>query len=217
MFICFTGIDGSGKSTLARRLVAKLESNGKKSQYVYSRFRPQLIRPLAAAGRSLFLRNKNIYKDYSEYSGTRKSLFRNRFLSMVYERLLLFDYCMQTVMKVKRPLIRGVNVVCDRYVYDTVITDLAADMGYSQGKIARELKRCFWVLPKPDIVFLIDTPEDIAFSRKNDVPSVDYLRDRRMIYLQAGKEHNMIILDGAKDLDSLMMEIWAKVEGRGGL
>ncbi len=211
MFACFTGIDGSGKSTLARNLVARLEASGVKSQYVYSRFRPQLIKPLAIAGHALFLRNKNIYKDYSGYSDTRRALFRNRFLSFVYERILLLDYCLQVIVKVKFPLVMGRNIVCDRYVYDTVITDLAPDMGYSLGKIDQELKRCFLILPKPDIVFLIDTPEEIAFRRKKDVPSIDYLKDRRKLYLEVGREHNMVILDGSKDLESLMQEIWSKI------
>lgn len=211
MFICFTGIDGSGKSTLAHMLVAELAAHGVKSHYAYSRFRPRLIKPLAAIGHALFLRNQDVYQDYSGYSATRKALFRNRFLAFAYENILLFDYCLQTILRVRIPLARGQSLICDRYVYDTVITDLAADMGYSADKINRMLRRCFLMLPRPEFVFLIDVPEEVAFARKEDVPSVDYLKDRQQLYLKIDREHDIIVLDGTKDIPSLVEEIAERV------
>ena len=211
MFICFTGIDGSGKSTLARKLVATLERRGIKSEYVYNRFQPLLTKPLIWIGRPLFLHQMNAFKDYDEYASARRRLFKNRLLSLIYESLLLLDYLFQAVMKVKFPLMMGRNIVCDRYVYDTVITDLAVDINYSRRKINRVLKRLFLLLPKPDLTFLIDVPEKIAHQRKNDVPSIDYLKERRNIYLNVGKEQKMIILDGSKRLRELQSEIESKM------
>ncbi len=213
MFICFTGMDGSGKSTLARQLATRMAANGRKSQYIYCRFRPRLIKPLALVGHALFLRNRDIRRDYSGYSGTKRALFRNRFLAFVYERLLLLDYCLQALIKVGLPLSRGRSIVCDRYIYDTVVTDLAADMGYSPEKIGRILRGCFRMLPRPDVTFLIDTPEEIAFKRKDDIPSLEYLKDRRSIYRDVARQQGMVMLDGAKDLPSLTEEIWTKLEG----
>ncbi len=211
MFICFTGIDGSGKSTLAQALVAELERKGVRSKYVYSRFRPLILKPIGRIGRLLFLRGKDIRNDYAEYSNAKKALFQTRFLPSVYERLLLFDYLLQAIFHVKLPLMLGKNIVCDRYVYDTIITDLAVDMSYSRGKVKRLLQHCFFLLPKPDLVFLIDVPEEVAFYRKNDVPSIDYLKERKKIYLDIAQECGMNILDGTQELMELESEVKEKV------
>ena len=108
-------MDGSGKSTLAQMLAAELAARGMKSRYAYGRFRPRMIKPLAAIGHALFLRNQDVYQDYSGYSATRKALFRNRFLAFTYENLLLLDYCLQTILRVRIPLARGQSLICDRY------------------------------------------------------------------------------------------------------
>lgn len=67
----------------------------------------------------------------------------------------------------------------------------------------------------PDILFLIDLPEEIAHKRKDDVPSVDYLRDRRKMYLYIGNEYKMTILDGSMPLDELKYRVkeytWGKI------
>ncbi|MBN2098732.1 MAG: hypothetical protein JW753_03955 [Dehalococcoidia bacterium] len=201
--ICFTGIDGSGKTTLAKALVGRLGSEGIPSRYVYGRLQPIMLWPVFLVGRKLFLRKKDMYKDYARYSQAKKGLLDNRVLSAVYECLVLFDYFFQITMKIRLPLAIGRDIVCDRYVYDTVITDLAVDLNYPQWRIGKVLERYLWLFPKPDLVFLVDVPEGIATKRKDDVPSVKYLEERRSLYLQVGREHGMTILDGSKGLDEL--------------
>jgi thymidylate kinase len=201
--ICFTGIDGSGKTTLARALVAGLETKGFGTRYVYGRLQPIILWPVFLVGRVLLLHRKDMYRDYVGYSQAKKGLLENRVLSAVYECLVLFDYFFQVTMKIRLPLAIGRDIVCDRYVYDTVITDLAVDLNYPQWRIDKALRRYLWLFPKPDLVFLIDVPEGIANQRKDDVPSVKYLEERRKLYLQVGHEHGMTILDGSKGLDEL--------------
>jgi dTMP kinase len=203
IFICFTGIDGSGKTTLARALVAGLKTKGFRTRYVYGRLQPIILRPVFMVGRLLFLRKKDMYRDYVEYSQAKKGLLENRGLSAVYENLVLLDYFFQMMMKVRFPLATGRDIVCDRYVYDTIVTDLAVDLKYPQWRISRALRRYLWLFPRPNLVFLIDVPEEIANRRKDDVPSVKYLEERRRLYLEVGREHGMIILDGSKAPDEL--------------
>lgn len=207
MLICFTGIDGSGKTTLAKALVGHLGSRGIPSRYVYGRLQPIILWPVFLVGRVLFLRRKDMYRDYVGYSQAKKGLLENRILSTVYECLVLFDYFFQITMKIRLPLAIGRDIVCDRYVYDTVITDLAVDLNYPQWRIGKALGRYLWLFPKPDLVFLIDVPEEIANQRKDDVPSVKYLEERRRLYLQVGREHGMTILDGSKGLDELKIAV----------
>ena len=202
--ICFTGIDGSGKTTLSKALVEALNKNGVKCMYVYGRLEPFILKPLIMIGRKLFLRGKDMFKEYVEYSNTKREVMkRNSFLSWIYKNILLFDYSLQLLFKVRLPLMLGKNIVCDRYVYDTVITDLSVDMYYSTSEIRDLIKRFFYIIPTPDLVFLIDLPEEIAFQRKNDTPSIEYLREIRNIYFDVGKEEGMVILDGSKNLNEI--------------
>lgn len=214
--ICFTGIDGSGKTALSKELVKLLNNNGIECKYVYGRLELLILRPFITIGRKIFLRDKDMFKDYAEYSNAKKrAIESNSLLSKVYQQILLFDYLLQLLFKIRLPLFFGRNIVCDRYVYDTVIIDLSVDMDYSETKIKKLLKKCFYIAPKPDLVFLIDLPEEIAYQRKDDTPSITYLKERRGTYSGIGKEYGMVILDGSKSLNELkgliQKEVFRKV------
>ena len=206
--ICFTGIDGSGKTTLSKILVEALNKNGVKCRYVYGRLEPFLLKPFISIGRRIFLKGKDMFENYTEYSNTkREEMKRNSFLSWAYWNILLFDYLLQLLFKIRLPYMLGKNIVCDRYVYDTVITDLSVDMSYSKSEIRNMIKRFFYIAPKPDLSFLIDLSEEIAFQRKDDTPSIEYLKERRKIYLEVGKEEGMMILDGSKNLNEIQQRV----------
>jgi dTMP kinase len=211
VFICFTGIDGSGKTTLAKSLVEIMKRNGIECRYVYNRYNPFMLKPFIVVARAIFLRGNDMFEDYTEDSNAKKRIFKNHLLSVIYQSFLLFDYSLQIFIKVKIPLILGKNIICDRYIYDTVCTDLAVDMNYSNEKKIDMLRKCFYLFPKPDMTFLIDIPEEIAYGRKDDIPSVDYLKDRRNIYLEIGRAYKMISLDGTKDLVELEGTVVSKV------
>ena len=204
IFICFTGMDGAGKTTLAKFLIDDLHDRGIKSRYVYNRYVPIILRPIMLIGKLLFLRDKDFYKDYTEYSNTKRTASRRHsVLARLYQRLLLFDYFFQILFKIKLPLLFGKNIVCDRYIYDTIVTDLSVDFNYSEEDVQKSLYKILSWFPTPNITFLVDLPEKIAYQRKDDVPSIDYLKDRRETYLHMGKECEMMILDGVTPLDEL--------------
>jgi dTMP kinase len=206
--ICFTGMDGTGKTTLSKNLVKSLKEREIECKYVYARLTPIISKPFMWIGRLIFLRGKNMFENYSDYANTKRTAMEhNSILSMIYQQILLFDYFFQVFFKVKIPLIFSKNIVCDRYIYDTVITDLSVDMNYSRDKVIDMLDNLLRFFPEPDTTFLIDVPEEIAYQRKNDTPSIEYLRERRGIYLNVGNKYKMVILDGTKKLEELQCEI----------
>jgi len=202
ILICFTGLDGSGKSTLAKALVKELKGRGVESRYVYGRFAPLLIKPLLVLGRLLLLRGLQQNEDYNQYSAGRNEVLKKRWLGVVYQFLMLFDFWWQMLVKAAIPLKLGKNVVCDRYTYDTVI-NLAVDLSYSENRMDRMLNRFSKFLPRPELVFVMDVPEEIAFQRKRDIPSMDYLKERRELYLHLQSKSGTIILDSTDDLENL--------------
>ena len=203
ILICFVGIDGSGKTSLAQELALSLKSRGSRSKYVYNRFRPVALRPIIWMGKIFVLHRRNMPKDYEEYSDTKRKLFRNGLISFCYRYFLLIEYVVQITFRVRIPLMLGQDVVCDRYIHDSIITDLAVDMDYSNERITNMIQRWSGLLPQPNLIFLVDVSEEIAYYRKDDTPSLNYLRERRHLYLATGREQNMTILDGSMELERL--------------
>lgn len=183
-----------------------MDNEGTRWKYVYARLDPFLLKPFIIIGHRLILGKKNIFEDYAEYSGTKRRAIRDNPLSVVYQWLLLLDYSIQVLVKVKVPLILGSSIICDRYVYDTVATDLAVDFGYSDKKIQQTLRRLLRLFPKPQLVFLVDVPEEVAYRRKDDIPSIDYLRERRRVYLAMAQDFRFVVLDGCRTVADLEAE-----------
>jgi thymidylate kinase len=215
-FICFTGIDGAGKSTLAKFLVEHLKTKEPRTKYVYGRYVPIILKPFIILGSFLFLYKKSFFGNYSKYSESKKRASKKHpLLSKIYQTILLLDYFFQVLFKIKVPFLLGMNIVCDRYIYDTIVTDLSIDFSYSKEDIKNTLYKLDFLFPKPNTIFLIDLPEEIAFQRKDDIPSIEYLRDRREKYICLGKECNMIILDGSLKLGEIQNAIIDYAESNG--
>ena len=195
--ICFTGIDGSGKTTLAKKVSNLLIKKKLPAKYVYGRFELVLSKFMVIIANKIFLKNYSATKDYNEYTDKKKDLFKkNNTLLIIYLGILMFDYLFQLFVKIKIPMLFGKTVICDRYVYDTGITDISVDMNFSKNEVISLIDKCFLFVPKPNITFLVDVSENVAFARKDDISSVDYLKDRRNTYLDLADYYEMKILDG---------------------
>ncbi|MFX0206727.1 MAG: dTMP kinase [Candidatus Hodarchaeota archaeon] len=203
VLISFIGIDGSGKTTLANTLNMTMKEYGIRSKYIYGRFTSVILKILVEITKKLLsFRGKNM-SVYDERVIIKNQILRSRVVSRIYQSYVFLNYISQIFIKVNLPLMFNKNIVCDRYVYDSVV-DLAIDFHYTGERLRGVLSQYLRFVPRPDCTFLIDLPEDIAFRRgKEDIPSVAFLSDRRGIYLEMSKWYEMTILDGEKDLQEL--------------
>ena len=201
--ICITGIDGAGKTTLVRGLVGSLNDQHA-AIYLYGRISPFISRLLMVLGRATLLRKHNIWSDYTAYSASKRQYMRNPLLSWSYKLSVLLDFYIQIYLKLGPRISCQKYVVLDRYLYDTVINDLAAQLDYSDTETLRAIESGFRFLPVPLLTILIDLPEEIAYSRKSDVPHVEFLRERRCFYLSIAQRPEVKQLSGLLNQDELL-------------
>jgi dTMP kinase len=208
ILICFIGTDGTGKSTLAKLIGKDLASKGMKIKITYGRHKYYLSRPVIVLGRRIFLKNKNVSTDYDRY------LYEKRITYKKYPRLIGFfvnlimaDYLIQLFFKVFIPLRLGYTVVADRYLYDTIINELAIDRNLTLDDVKKIYNKYEKHIPSPNIVFLVEIPEDIAMLRKNDIPSRSYLSIRNEFYRQFASRDEIITLDGTLPISQLRDEV----------
>ena len=214
--ICFIGIDGSGKTTLARRLTEEMSKNGIKTKYLMGRFEKFiLLKPCYWVVKKMFL--SRVKTDQSaEGVRTKRGLFKNRCVARMWQFSLEVDYLIQLGYKVRLPLMLGTSVCADRYIYDTLV-DLTADSALSVSKMQSSLNALLRVAPRSDIVFLVDLPEDIAYERnlaKKDNLSLEYLRQRRRLYLNFKERYEVEVVDGLHSPGELFHEILKKLKSR---
>jgi len=199
--VCFIGIDGSGKSTLSKMLYEHLKKRNIKCKHVYGRLLPKLTKPIFIIAQKIFLRKSK--SDYKAYSKTKHDVIKKYgILSKIYAYLLIFEYFWLILFKIRIPLALGYVVVCDRYVYDTVINDLPVDIS-DENNIVSWINNIFKFAPYPDVTFLVDVPEDIAMKRKDDIPDIEYIREKRNLYRNVISKHfkNIRLIDGSLDIN----------------
>lgn len=201
--ICLTGIDGAGKSTLARNVRDELEARGFNATYVYGRYLPRLAYPVMEVGRRAVFSETSMEEDYVDHQAEKAGLFERTWIRRTYELLLMADYAPQLCYRLVRPLLTADYVVCDRFFYDTLLTDLGGDVIRSPEEAVRRYQWYARVLPTPDYEFYIEISPETSMERKDDVPAIEYLEDRKSFYDYFASELEMHCLDGSRSPEAL--------------
>lgn len=212
ILVCLIGMDGTGKSTLSKKLVENMNQNGIKTKYTWSGLEPQILKPFFWLGKTLFIpRHEPRGGNYVRYSTTLRKVLSNPLIRTIYESIFSLDYSLQLLWNVRIPMMRGESVVSDRYLYDVLI-DLAVILSYTERKMGILLRTFELLLPKPSLVFLIDAPEEVAIKRKDDIPSIIHLSERRKLYLCLAKRYGFTVIDSTNALPVLQSVIWGAVK-----
>ena len=202
--VCFTGMDGTGKTSHATKLVEGFKSMGVPCQYVWYGLMTRVSHPLMAL----------IYLVTGGYR--RKDYHKNKILRRIWNYIIILDFIYLYPSKIKFHLLIGKNVVCDRYVYDW-IADLMYDGLYNE----RASKILLKLIPKPDLVFMLDIPEVVSNSRKDDTKdavnikdsdnAVGYLRIHRKNYLKIANSLDIPVIDATKEFKGLNEEFYEQI------
>lgn len=213
IFVCFIGSDGSGKSTIVAKIFERIRKRKTKVRQVYGGHSPVITKLAMTWGRRLFLKDSNMYSNYDEYLNNKKAFYKKapKFVQ-TYISLLIIEYYFKILFKVTIPCKLGYSIISDRYVYDTIINILAIDKDLSMAEVNKLLDKSWLFIPRPDITFLIQVPEEVAFKRKSDIPSLSYLKIRNKFYEELAKSEKIVVLDGTLSIPELEKKILDEID-----
>jgi len=169
--VALSGVDGTGKTTLARLLVKKLRFYKINVAYRHEFDYILILGPMKdKIYKLLGIRKSNYISNYMEHHFQKGT----RLHDMVYF-LAWFDYLLSYVYFRLR---KGV-VICDRWHYDHISHFL-----YKPRK-NRLLMKLYSILPKPDVIILLDVDPEISHQRrKNDMDHPLWARELRYYVVQ---------------------------------
>lgn len=175
MLISISGVDGSGKSTYAKYLYDTLIFCELRTQYVWSRVgSSSFLKPFAKIGKMVYkFRRGNFCSknsaNYEESGERREVLFvKSSILRLLGLFLLLVEMLWQYSFKVRLLLFLKKVVICDRYIYDTlvdIITRYGLNLDSIEGRLFKKIITA-WA-PIPDIAYILNIDYDEACKRKN--------------------------------------------------
>ncbi len=202
--VCLTGIDGAGKSTLARNVATELDTRGYDACYTYGRYLPLAAYPVMELGRRLLLSGSQHDGEYTEHQTDKKELFDGSSLRIGYEALVMLDYAPQLLWRVAKPLLEHEYVICDRYFYDTLLTDLCGDVVRTPEEAIIKYDRFYSrLVTEPDYEFYVEIDPEVSMARKDDIPAIEYLEQRKAFYDEFTSTFGFKRLDGTMSPDAL--------------
>lgn len=213
MLIAFSGLDGAGKSTQIELLLKDFRARGAAPVFLWARggYTPlfnwvkTLIRKMTG-GKAL---------PPSGRSQARNRSFSKPWVRYLWLQMALFDLVLTYGIRVRWWLATGKTVVCDRYIWDTLID---FRLNFPNNPIEkywlwRLLKK---VAPIPSVSFLMIIPvsESLRRSELKAEPfpdSADVLSKRREMYLSMTGSAKWILLDGTKTIEEVHAQVWSSL------
>lgn len=157
VLVTFSGIDGAGKSTQIQLLQDHLVARGLKSRYLRSR----------GGYTSGFERLKSCLRRHVPgalpppgHSPRRERQFKHRWVQRMWLTLAILDLMRACALQIRRWLRQGDIVICDRYIWDTLID---FQINFPKAKVERWWlwRALIWSAPRPDASFLlVVTPQE---------------------------------------------------------
>src|SRR3989449_987833 len=179
LLVAVLGPDGVGKSTLIEHLVQSVGPAFRHHRIFHWRpallWRKESVRPVIHPHRQ---------PPRSPWSSAAK-LFA-----------FLLDYWLAYLLLIRPLLVRSGLIVFDRYFYDV----LADPKRYRYGGplwLARALSS---LTPKPDLLLILDAPEKVILSRKEEVAPEEVRRQRQTYLRRATDSSSAIVIDASRSL-----------------
>lgn len=149
LFIAVIGTDGSGKSTVIKQLITDLAPGFRKIALFH--WKPTFF-------------NKNNSENIV-VTDPHKQEPRSTLLSGIKLLLYFLQYLFGYVFKIVPMKIKSTLILFDRYYYDLIVDPKRFRIRFPKNII----KKLSYFIPKPDLIFYLNTKPTIALERKNEL------------------------------------------------
>lgn len=172
LHIVLCGMDGTGKSTLGQKIQNQLKSMGIMSEFHHGHG--------YAISEKSFSLNENKVRKF-------------RYILMFALPLAYFDNLLS--YRRYRKKISKQTLICDRYFYDKVCRLMFYGIcpAWLSGIYVK-------ILPRPDIVFFLDIPAQLAYERKHEYTLEEYENFRHK-YLSLAEKLKAPVLDTSRSIE----------------
>lgn len=194
LMVAFQGTDGSGKSTIIRELTSVLGLTDTPERLVYYHCRPYILQPSKAAkglDMNASCPNPHAEKPY----GTLVSVIKLFFC--------LADYVLGYWFQVRRQVAQGKLVIFDRYYYDFYLDKMRYRMGIGDTWF----RMVEWMVPKPDITFVLTGRAEPIWKRKQEIPLEEV--QRQIDVMEKHKHHfaHVQTIDVVQPISKVVSEV----------
>jgi len=197
MFICITGIDGVGKTTHVNLILEHLREKGIKCQYKWLRFHHLFSLPLLAFCRVAGYTRLSTLGNSQQCSY--HEFYKSKLISAIYPWILFFDTFLFTIIKVYIPMFFGISIVCDRFVYDTLIDMAIATKDPEIYK--KSVGKLFLILiPKNSRVVMLNLEKSIIISRRPELKDDLTFDERYALYRDLSSRFNIHIEENCDNM-----------------
>jgi dTMP kinase len=207
--ITFSGLDGAGKSTQIGLLLERLRREGRNPIYVWTRGG---YTPLFERFKALLRRLPGQVVPPSGHSPERTRSFSKGWVRRLWSVLALFDLLWVYGVQVRWWRWRGRVVVCDRYLWDTLV-DFRLNFSEERIEDSWLWRLLVWLTPNPDAAFLLLVSVEESLHRSDvkgepfrDPPEV--LAKRLAQYQLLAQDTEWYVMDGKNTVSNLTDAIW---------
>lgn len=217
--IALIGLDGSGKS--ANLDIMKKDRDYSDYHFLWVRWSPLILKPL------YIIMNKRTKKTidfdvskerdeinqmYSNKVKIKERIFKSSIVRAIWIFLATVDYFIQFHIKTLIWNVTNKNVIYDRFFLDLYI-DQGISFGYSPEKVRTLIKSHSWLFHKIDKYIYIRVSPEVCYSRKDDIPNMEYLTKRYDIYELLAKEKGWVVINGEEPLEVVNRKIKRQILG----
>lgn len=205
------GMDGSGKS--ANLSLMKEDIDFADDLFLWVRWEPFLLKPLyKILNKKQKSESITLNESYQKKDGVKKRIFKSKIVRMLWLIAAVIDYTIEFRRKTKAAFKSGKSIVFDRYYLDLFI-DQGINFQFTPQQIEKTIRRFSCLFPSMNETIYIRVRPEICFSRKNDIPNMEYLTVRWDIYEHLSNVFQWKIIDGEQSLDIVYATIKKEIKG----
>lgn len=186
-WIAVMGPDGAGKS-------AVIEAIREQFRFAYHKVKCFHLRPKS------LLPGKQTHEAVTNPHGRPP---RGMLLSIAKVFFLIADYWLGYALQIAPAMRRSQLIIFDRYIHDLLVDSKRI----RYGGPAWLLRLAARVVPHPDLVILLDAPPDVLWSRKQEVPYNEVMRQRDGYVRIARHLPFAVVVNAAQALPDVIADI----------